>query len=89
MSRKPTVQQLAADLEIAHLALREITEVLGQRDRFSADSDPLENNIHFNIGKVWGIATRGLSESGHGTRNPKALNYVERSNLAVGVEGGR
>lgn len=71
--------QLAADLATAHLALRQIVAILGQ-EGLHTNADPLETNIHFNVGKARGTAQRGLIESGHGTRNPKALDYVERSN---------
>ncbi len=81
---KPTVKQLAADLATAQLALRNIVELLGQ-DGLHTNEHPLDTNIHYNVGKARGTAQMGLIESWHGTRNPKALNYVERSNLAATV----
>lgn len=76
---KPTAKQLAADLAIAQLALRQIAAMLGP-DGLHTEANPLETNIHFNVGKARGTAQKALIESGHGTRNPKALDYVERSN---------
>ncbi len=78
-------KQLAADLATAQLALRSIVELLGQQ--MHTDANPLETNIHYNVGRARGMAQNGLSESGHGTRNPKPLTYLERSNLSA--KGGR
>ena len=77
---KTTRKQLAADLAIAQLALRNIAAMLDRR--LHTDASPLEDNVHFNIGRACQMAKMGLIESGHTTRHALALNYVERSNQA-------
>ncbi len=79
MTSKPTVKQLAADLAITQLALRNIVAML-DRSGFHTEDSPIEDNVYFNVGKAASTAKHALIESGHGTRNQKALNYFERSN---------